>query len=63
MTLRQRVSGSQWEKMVEFLEVNPAMAKGYTRSSQARQLFSQKWEELSVLQNCDGSGVIKNAKS
>lgn len=63
MTSRQRVTGSQWSKLVEFLEINPAMAKGYTRTAQARQLFIQKWEELATLLNSDGTGVSKDAKS
>lgn len=57
-----RPSHWQMEKLVQFLENNPDIAKGHIRSAQARHHTKQKWAEITLSLNCWG-GAIKDAKS
>ncbi|GBP09560.1 hypothetical protein EVAR_76563_1 [Eumeta japonica] len=59
---RPRVSPSQMEILVDFLEANVDIAKGYTRSAQARQVSYRKWEEIAGILNSQGDGAVKNGK-
>ncbi|GBP23361.1 hypothetical protein EVAR_22219_1 [Eumeta japonica] len=60
MEKRPRVSPSQMEILVDFLEANVDIAKGYTRSAQARQVSYRKWEEIAGILNSQGDGAVKN---
>lgn len=57
-----RPSLMQMEKLVQFLEENPGIAKGHLRTAQARNQTKQKWEEVALELNSMG-GATKDAKS
>lgn len=52
----------QLEKLVDFLEKNPGLARGNMRSVQARRQTKIKWEQVAISLNSLG-GAIKDARS
>ncbi|XP_026733712.1 uncharacterized protein LOC113506941 isoform X1 [Trichoplusia ni] len=52
----------QLEKLVDFLEKNPGLARGNMRSVQARRQTKIKWEQVAISLNALG-GAIKDARS
>ncbi|KAJ8703983.1 hypothetical protein PYW07_013277 [Mythimna separata] len=54
-------SSAQVETLVEFMERNPGMAKGFLRTQSARERSRRKWEELALRLNSMG-GTIKTYK-
>ncbi|KAJ8720521.1 hypothetical protein PYW08_005986 [Mythimna loreyi] len=54
-------SSAQVETLVEFMERNPGMAKGFLRTQNARERSRRQWEELAVRLNSIG-GTIKTYK-
>ncbi|CAG4969763.1 unnamed protein product [Colias eurytheme] len=54
-------SSAQVETLIEFMERNPGMAKGFLRTQNARERSRRQWEELAVRLNSIG-GTIKTYK-
>ncbi|KAL4721258.1 hypothetical protein ACJJTC_000225 [Scirpophaga incertulas] len=54
-------SSAQVETLVEFMERNPSLAKGFLRSQNARERGRRQWEEIAVRLNSLG-GTIKTYK-
>ncbi|RVE54883.1 hypothetical protein evm_000250 [Chilo suppressalis] len=54
-------SSAQVEALVEFMERNPGLAKGFLPTQNARERGRRQWEELAVRLNSLG-GTIKNYK-
>lgn len=54
-------SSAQVETLVEFMERNPGMAKGFLRTQNARERSRRQWDELAVRLNSIG-GTIKTYK-
>ncbi|CAH1634788.1 unnamed protein product [Spodoptera littoralis] len=57
--MSNRPSTLQLETLVEFLEQNPGIARGFLRTSLGKQESKQKWAEIAVTLNALG-GVIKD---
>lgn len=58
----RRVSSSQWEILIEFLERNPCLARGYNNSARGREQSHRLWCQLTDLLNAEGSGAHKTSK-
>ncbi|KAL4702670.1 hypothetical protein ACJJTC_007101 [Scirpophaga incertulas] len=54
-------SSAQVETLVEFMERNPSLAKGFLRTQNARERGRRQWEEIAVRLNSLG-GTIKTYK-
>ncbi|XP_011551936.1 uncharacterized protein LOC125488850 isoform X1 [Plutella xylostella] len=61
-TSSSRVSYSQLEALLAFMEEHRELAAGFLRSTEARHKSQKLWEELGITLNCIGGGSIKTAK-
>lgn len=57
-----RVSSSQWDIILDFLERNTCIARGYNNSARGRELSQRLWRQLADLLNAEGSGAHKEPK-
>ncbi|CAH1993045.1 unnamed protein product [Acanthoscelides obtectus] len=61
--MERRVSASQIDELLDFLESHPSLAKGSVGlGGRSKQTIERKWDELAICMNAHGTGATKNGQ-
>lgn len=60
--MEHRVSNNQLAELLDFLEANPALAKGVGLGSRSKENIDREWDNLSASLSAHGGGSSKSDK-
>ncbi|CAH1993081.1 unnamed protein product [Acanthoscelides obtectus] len=61
--MENRVSASQIDELLDFLESHPSLAKGSVGlGGRSKETIERKWDELAICMNGHGTGATKNGQ-
>lgn len=62
MAMEHRVSNEQLDELLDFLDANPAVAKGVGLGTRSKETIDREWDNLADALNAHGGGCSKSGK-